>query len=388
MKYNHRPFGRPNFVRQRGLTLVELMVAMTLGLAIVAAVSYVYLQGKQGFSVQDNRSRLQENVRLAVSLMSRDIEMGGYFGCVKPIVDLNTNPPITTVRISAAQPLMQADISWLELDNDQLSGTRFLNPATTVRGYDNGVGWPVDTGVSSKRFAGTDTLLILRGGDDARHLAEPSTINSFKLTSPLAGAVTNGLTPPMVISDCTRGELIKPTVASSGAEFNVAIAYNKNTAAADSNIIPLRYAPYPAASMVTTFEPVTYYVAEAKGKNGAVVPSLYRLTTQTNSTVLTEVGLWNASGDVIIEGVERLQVRYYTDDGSGGSSAGPFTATEVSAAGKWASIASVRVELTLVSDDDRVRTDSTTQTVGGTSVTDNKIRLTTAFTVGIRNPKA
>lgn len=388
MKYKERScFGWPNPRPQSGLTLVELMVAMTLALAILAAVTYVYVQGKQGFSVQDNRSRLQESMRLAVSLITRDIEMGGYFGCVKPIVDLNTDPPLSTVRITAAQPLMRADIGWLELDGNQLAGTRFLNPELTIRGYDSGAGWPVETSLSSKLLAGTDTLVILRGGDDARHLANPSSDTEFTITSSLPGATIVTSTPPLVISDCTRGELIKPTVKTGAVTFSVANTLNENAAISDPIKNTLRYGPYPTASMVTTFEPVSYYVALAKGKNGVQVPSLHRLVTQTDSLIPANVGLWKAAGDVLIEGVERLQIRFFTEGASAGSSTGPFTAAEVTAAGKWLAIASVRVELTLASDDDGVRTSATTQTVGGTTVTDNKIRLTTAFTVGVRNPK-
>jgi len=373
---------------QRGLTLVELMVAMTLALAILSAVTYVYLQGKQGFVVQDNRSRLQENMRLAISLLTRDLEMGGYFGCVKPVVDTNTDPPISTVRITASQPLLTADISALELDGDQVSGTRFLHPASTIRGYDNGTSWPVTSSLASKRFAGTDTLVILRGGDDARHLSAPSTKDEFTLTSVLSGTTTNGQTPPMVISDCTRGEIVKPTVQSNGIKFSVANTLNENTAVADTIKNVMRYAPYPSAAMVTTFEPVSYYIALAKGKNGLQVPSLHRLGTQTDSLVPANVGLWKTSGDVIIEGVESFQVRFFTEGATEGSSLGPFTATQVTTATKWLSVTAVQVNLTLVSDDDSVRTDSTTQTVGGNTVTDKKIRLTTSFSVGVRNPKA
>ena len=191
----------------------------------------------------------------------------------------------------------------------------------------------------------------------------------------------------MVISDCTRGELIKPSIKSGGLSFTVENTLNENAAISDSIKNKMRYAPYPTSGMVTTFEPVSYYVAQAKGKNGVQVPSLHRLPTQTESTLPANVGLWKASGDVIIEGVERFQVRFFTEGASEGTSLGPYTSAEVTAANKWLSLVAVRVEVTLVSDDDSIRTESTTQTVGGSSVTDKKIRLTTSFTVGLRNPK-
>ncbi|MFO1342830.1 MAG: PilW family protein [Burkholderiales bacterium] len=374
--------------RQNGVTLIELMVAMTLALGIVAAVSYIYIQGKTGFVVQDNRSRLQENARLAYSVMSRDLLMGGYFGCVKPVADFNTDPPISTLRITAAQPLMTSDISWIELDGDQVNGTRFLDPGATVRGYDDGAGWQVPSSVSGARLSGTDTLVVLRGGEDSRHLSESATIDEFKVVSVMSGVTTNGRTPPMVISDCTRGELIKPTIKSGGLVFSVANTLNDNTANPDANRDKLRYASsYGTSAIVTTFEPVSFYIAPAKGKNGAMVPSLHRLVTQADSSVPANAGRWKTSGDVVVEGVERMQLQYFTAGATDGTSDGPYTASQVTAAGTWRSVVAVQVTLGFVSDDDSIRTASTTQTVGGSAVTDNKIRLTSSFTVSIRNTK-
>jgi type IV pilus assembly protein PilW len=375
--------------RARGVTLVELMVAMTLALAIVAAVGYVYLQGKQGFSVQDNRSRLQENARLAFSVMSRDILMSGYFGCVKSSVDSNIAPPIGNIRITAAQPLMKADIGWIELDGVQATGTRFLSAGMAMRGYDSsytGV-WPVENSLRDKRFAGTDTLLLLRGGDDSRHLSENSTQTTFTLTSALPNVKDNAYRAPLVISNCTRGEIIKPDTVG-GITFSLDGTYNQNRVAADATVDgKLRYAPYETGSMVTTFEPAYYYVALAKGSEGRLVPSLHRLKTHWKSADIDEIGAWDDNGEVVMQGVERLQVRFYVAGATDGSSLGPYTSAEVTTNGKWLSVVAVEVELTMVSDDNNMRTLQTTQTVGGNSLTDNRIRLTTSFTVNVRNPK-
>ena len=48
---------------QRGFTLVELMVAMGLGLILTLAMSSVYLFTKSAFSRQEQLSSLQQNVR-------------------------------------------------------------------------------------------------------------------------------------------------------------------------------------------------------------------------------------------------------------------------------------------------------------------------------------
>jgi Tfp pilus assembly protein PilW len=377
--------------REIGLTLVELMVAMTLALAIVAAVGYVYLQGKQGFAVQDSRSRLQESARLAYSVMSRDIVSGGYFGCVKPEVDNSSGVAVSSIRITAAQPLMTANISWLELDNDETDGFRSLNPEYTVRGFDNGANWPVDSTLAATRLANTDTLLILKAGEDARHLT--GTLSSqtlFNVTSAMTGATTNTRARPMVISNCEKGEIIKPTIELAGTQFNVANNLNRNLNGSDTLTgHRLRYdSEYDESSMVTIFDPVTYYVAPAPGKNGTAVPSLRRMVTMWDTPTSAQIGLWNsAGGDVVVEGVEQMQIRYFAEGASANTSLGPFTAAEMTAGSRWLSLVAVRVDLTLVGDDDNVRTTTTTQTVGTNSVTDAKIRLATSFTVNLRVPK-
>lgn len=372
---------------QRGLTLVELMIAMTLALAIVAAVTYVYIQGKTGYRVQDARSRLQENARLAYSLISRDLVMAGHFGCVKLQADFNQTPPISSLRITASQPVITSDIGWLELDKDQASGTRMLDPGVVVRGYDDGAGWSVPASIASKRTTGTDSLVVIRGGDDARHLTEPATATSFKIASALPGLASSTGSPLMVISNCTRGEVIKVSVKSDGKLFETDLV-NDNEVAKE-NIHELRYYDgYDTKAIVTTFEPYSYYIAPAKGKDGALVPSLHRLSINQDSPTLSVVGSWNTTGQVLIEGVEAMTVRYFIQGTDEGTSLGPFTASEVTGKDAWRNVMAVRVDLTFVTDDDSVATSSSTQTVGGTTVTDRKLRLNTSFTTTVRNARA
>lgn len=66
---------------QRGFGLVELMVAVTLGFIVVAAVGYLYLGSRQSFRNTDNMARMQESARYALDTMARDIRMTGSLGC-------------------------------------------------------------------------------------------------------------------------------------------------------------------------------------------------------------------------------------------------------------------------------------------------------------------
>ena len=66
---------------QRGLTLVELMIAMLLGLFLLGGLLQIFISSKQTYRMQEGLSRLQENGRFAIDFMARDIRLAGYKGC-------------------------------------------------------------------------------------------------------------------------------------------------------------------------------------------------------------------------------------------------------------------------------------------------------------------
>lgn len=65
--------------RQRGLGLVELMVAMVLSLFLVAGVITVFVGTKESYNAQQAMAALQENQRLAASVLADTIQQAGYF---------------------------------------------------------------------------------------------------------------------------------------------------------------------------------------------------------------------------------------------------------------------------------------------------------------------
>ena len=64
--------------RQSGLTLVELMVALVLGLLLLGGVTNVLVSSKQTFQANDDLGRVQENGRFALDILISDIRMAGY----------------------------------------------------------------------------------------------------------------------------------------------------------------------------------------------------------------------------------------------------------------------------------------------------------------------
>lgn len=64
--------------RQKGLSLVELMVALLVSSLLISGMVAMFLSGRASFLTQEQMGRLQENGRFAFSLMSREIQESGY----------------------------------------------------------------------------------------------------------------------------------------------------------------------------------------------------------------------------------------------------------------------------------------------------------------------
>lgn len=65
--------------RQSGLGLVELLVAVTIGLFILLGLTSLFLNMKQAFTSQDQLAQLQDNERLALTILTTTIQSAGYF---------------------------------------------------------------------------------------------------------------------------------------------------------------------------------------------------------------------------------------------------------------------------------------------------------------------
>lgn len=69
---------RPSVARQLGFTMVELLVAMTISLAIVIAAIAALTVSRQGFQSVDASSQLRDNARFAADLMQRVVVQAGF----------------------------------------------------------------------------------------------------------------------------------------------------------------------------------------------------------------------------------------------------------------------------------------------------------------------
>ncbi len=63
---------------QQGFSLVELMIALTISLVLMAGVGQIFLSTKATNTLQDGLGRLQENARLALDVLSINIGKAGF----------------------------------------------------------------------------------------------------------------------------------------------------------------------------------------------------------------------------------------------------------------------------------------------------------------------
>lgn len=65
---------------QQGVNLIEIMVAMTIGLFLVIGATTLYINSKKTSDLDDSFARLQETARYALSIIETDVRMAGYWG--------------------------------------------------------------------------------------------------------------------------------------------------------------------------------------------------------------------------------------------------------------------------------------------------------------------
>jgi len=75
----------------RGFSLVELLVAITLGAIILAGAVTLFVNNQDTYKTTNELSRLQETARYALGMMVKDIRMAGYYGCADRLDTVTDN---------------------------------------------------------------------------------------------------------------------------------------------------------------------------------------------------------------------------------------------------------------------------------------------------------
>ena len=143
---------------QTGMTLIELMVALAIGVFLIIGAMTVFMQGRTTFRVTESVARLQENGRFALDLLEQDLRMAQYWGLTNRselIRGRSTEAPISTAGSLAA-----CGANWvIDLDN-AIAATN--NAYTWTCAGDN-----VDAGAN-----GSDSFVVRRVAENALTAAQ------------------------------------------------------------------------------------------------------------------------------------------------------------------------------------------------------------------------
>lgn len=98
---------------QRGLSIIELLISVSIGLIVIGAGLELYLNQHKAWIIEEQISEMQQSGRAAIEDLSRNIMMSGYKlpKGVNPVIASNTNPDTITI-LYMREDVCQATIEW------------------------------------------------------------------------------------------------------------------------------------------------------------------------------------------------------------------------------------------------------------------------------------
>ena len=162
-----------NIRTQKGLSLIELMVAITISLILMAGVGQIYIGTKSSYNLQNGLGRLQENARYALDILANNIGQAGYTTAMTGLDKFNSAESKENESENALLGFTQANGTASDtIEINYTSGTDCLGNATggtaTDRFYINGTtlmclgNGSVTAGVVAD---GIDNMQVLYGED-------------------------------------------------------------------------------------------------------------------------------------------------------------------------------------------------------------------------------
>ncbi len=339
-----------NMKRCAGISLIEIMIALVLGLMVTAGVIQVYISNKQSYRLAQAQSRLQENARFAFEFLTQDIRMAGYMGCLSRSLTL-TNTLNTPNNYLYDFTIPVQGFEWNQ-------GTTAWLPA-------------VDASITSP-LNGSDIITIRRADTDGITVTQhpggtPPGSADLKLSS--AGTPSLQDCDIVVVSDCSAAAVFQ--ITNFNAANNNNTVHNTGNAGCTPNPGPGNLTKALGKSYVGgqlyRIRNNSYYIRT----NPNSQPSLYRRSNAQNATEL-------------VEGIEQMQVLYGADTSGDGTANRYFPANTVPS---WNQVVSVRVTLLVRSIADNLITQQAAFTFNGVNVpvTDRRLRRQFTTTIGVRN---
>lgn len=374
---------------QRGLSLVELLIALGLSLVVLVGLSSVYVAVKQSFRFQETTGRLQEDGAFALDFIAKDLRMAGYAGC--PGINKITVGGVTTYYpgsmmttgspsgINGPNPLAQIETGNAEVILQPFTSLNF------IRGFDNVPAGMFASGAAPSS-SGTNSLFFSGGSPNAVSL---SALMASATASPTLGSdpygwrntTTNSGIYDFIISNCASSSVFKGKVSVSGGVTSVAHGTGLGNAAdtftsstafgTDATVMPVEWS--------------FYYVAPG---TGTTTPSLYRVFYNGNA---------RQAAEELVSNVESMRLHYGENTSVDASGAPTLVAdvwrTSAATVTDWSKVVAVRIGLMMISSEENVNPGVTpvTPTLLGqtytlpTGASTQRLRKEFSTTVVLRN---
>ncbi|WP_163836350.1 PilW family protein [Spartinivicinus ruber] len=337
----------------KGFTIVEMMISLVLGALLLGGIISIFTNNQQTYRMIQGTANLQDNARFAIDLISDDIRMAGYMGCLSNL----SNISLKNVLQSTAN-----DFAY--------------NFNIGIEGFNaNGASWQPNlpafiSGTTPAPETNTDVVVIRRVIDNGASLVSnnPTTSEDMKIennTTLEDGEIT-------IISDCTKASLFQVTSANVQAGTNhINLTHNAGGKFVPGNQnTPLTDGPgyNPGEASIYKFVTNIYYIGRAQDADGN------NITNNRGNPVLSLWRRQEASDPVeMLRGVENLQILYGVDTTAGTPDGTIDQYQNASSITDFNRVITAKVELTVNSID----------AIG--SQDDGVLRRTFSHTVKLRN---
>lgn len=331
--------GRLQPCGQAGATLVELMVAMALGLMVAAGIVAVFLSTSSSHRVQSQLVRLQEDGRFAIARLMRDLRLANAQYCMHADVndDAQRAPPRmpTVLASDLAGALTDLTTRWGSRPYPDRPGSPYaLPPFLMMRGYRCGKAsctpqapdnLPPPGREVGRRVAGADVLTLrYLDASGGWALGGASTVSGTMDGSLHHVTVAPGQGEPAIADGYRAGDLIMLGDCSNSQIFSANLQGNAfYPDAPDTGLnlaTPLAPTPLSAPRLFDfnrDFHTVTYYLQVVDAGDGTRTGALMRRD--------------NGEASEVVRGVERLDFLFAVEDAGG--STRYLTAPEVDSRG-------------------------------------------------------
>ena len=354
---------------QFGMSLIELLVSMVVGIFVIGGITQVFMTTKHSNEMLVAETELQENARLAFSIITTIVQKSGNFGC-KASTDTNTTSLLNfdedTFRPWVAIEGWEAANTDFGKSYNSLAGHPVLKtPNTHWRSADNAV---LDANITAVR--NSDILKIWHTSNDSASLtsatADKLVFSGLEIE---AGDVA-------VINDCKTVTFIQ---ACSCESFS-------GSACSSADVSPTAC----SSPGNKTFNPSTINIATANIETLKQTVFFVGKTSQDSRPSLFTRSLGNngkiGAREEVLEGLESMQI-HYGEDTSGNNSPNYYVASNN--VKDWRNVVSIRLSLLMRSNKDKLLSKPQNVLFNGSKIkvaaNDTYLRRVFSSTISLRN---